>query len=97
MEDSILDEETLTRVAQSARLKLSEENAQKLHCDMESILTSFKELQSLKTQDKELFYPNNVNNVLRNDNNPQPFFEKEKILSQVPKREEENIIVPKSL
>jgi aspartyl-tRNA(Asn)/glutamyl-tRNA(Gln) amidotransferase subunit C len=56
------------RVAQIARLKLSEQEVQKFSKDLESILDAFQDLERVDTKGvKPAFQPIETKNVLRKD------------------------------
>jgi aspartyl-tRNA(Asn)/glutamyl-tRNA(Gln) amidotransferase subunit C len=62
------DKKTVQKVAEVARLKLSESELEKFSKDLDSILEAFKSMQAADTRDaKPTFQPVGVKNVLRDD------------------------------
>jgi len=64
----MMDRKTVKKVAEIARLRLTEKEAGKFSKDMTSILDAFKELEKADTKDvKPTFQPVPVKNVTRED------------------------------
>jgi len=64
----IVDEKTVKKVAEVARLTLTEEEIKKFSQDLENILDAFKELEKVNTEKVEpTFQPIEANDVLRED------------------------------
>jgi aspartyl-tRNA(Asn)/glutamyl-tRNA(Gln) amidotransferase subunit C len=60
--------ETLRRVAQVARLKLSDQELEKFSKDLEAMLEAFRDLENVDTKGvKPSFQPIETKNVLRKD------------------------------
>jgi aspartyl-tRNA(Asn)/glutamyl-tRNA(Gln) amidotransferase subunit C len=60
--------ETLRRVAQVARLKLSDQEMEKFSKDLEAMLEAFRDLENVDTKGvKPSFQPIETKNVLRKD------------------------------
>jgi aspartyl-tRNA(Asn)/glutamyl-tRNA(Gln) amidotransferase subunit C len=63
-----LEENTIIRVAEVARLNLGPQEAARFSKDLENILTAFKKLDKAKTEGVEpAFQPVQVQNVFRDD------------------------------
>lgn len=91
------DEETLKKVAEICRLKLSEEEAASLKKDLESILEQFKVIQEVGG-DERLYYVNEAANELREDEiKNKSEGEVEAIVGQFQKKEARFLVAPKSL
>ena len=66
--DSKVDQATVMKVAEIARLSLSEKEVEEFSKDMESILDAFKDLQELDVSKvKPTFQPIETKNVMRED------------------------------
>lgn len=77
----------IKRVAQIARLKLSEHELHKFSKDMESILEAFKDLERVPTKGiKPSFQPIETKNVLRKDR-VEPSLKQEQALSNTKNKE----------
>jgi len=64
----MLDKKIVKKVAEVARLNLSEEELNKFSEDMESILHAFRDMQNVETSRvKPTFQPVETKNVLRED------------------------------
>jgi aspartyl-tRNA(Asn)/glutamyl-tRNA(Gln) amidotransferase subunit C len=62
------DKETVKKVAEIARITISEEEVKEFSKDMESILDAFKDLQKIDTTNvKPTFQPLETKNVMRDD------------------------------
>ncbi len=62
------DKKTVRKVAEIARLNLTEKELDKFSKDMDSILKAFKDMQNVNTgRVKPTFQPIEVKNVLRED------------------------------
>jgi len=74
----IVDEKTVKKVAEVARLKLSEDELKKFSKDLNNILDAFKELDKVKTDGiQPTFWPIEVKDVLREDKVSESLEEKE--------------------
>lgn len=63
-----IDKELVKRVADNARLKLTEEEVEKFTKQLEDILSTFKEIDEVDTKNVEpSFHPQEIKNVLRED------------------------------
>ncbi|RLI97091.1 MAG: Asp-tRNA(Asn)/Glu-tRNA(Gln) amidotransferase subunit GatB [Candidatus Aenigmatarchaeota archaeon] len=63
-----IDKETVRKVAQVARLRLSENEVREFSKDMESILEAFEDLKEMDTENvKPTFQPIDTKNVMRDD------------------------------
>jgi len=79
----------IKKVAEVARLNLSEEEIKKFSKDLENILEAFKELEKVNTESVEpTFQPIEVKDVLREDK-IEDSFGQEKALSQIKTNKEE--------
>ena len=66
--DSKVDKETVKKVAEIARITLSEDEVAEFSKDMESILGAFKDIQKLDTSAvRPTFQPIETKNVMRDD------------------------------
>lgn len=93
----MIDEQTLDRIAEISRLKLSAQEKSELQKDLSSILQSFSKIREIEARGKELYYVRKVVNALRKDKARKKEEEAKGIRSQFNKREEEYMIAPKSL
>ena len=79
--------DTVKRVAQVARLRLSDEEVQKFSKDLGSILEAFQDLGKVPTEGvKPSFQPIETKNVLRKDS-VEPSLAQEQALSNTKNRE----------
>jgi aspartyl-tRNA(Asn)/glutamyl-tRNA(Gln) amidotransferase subunit C len=63
-----VDEEAIRKVAQVARLELTEEEASRLSGDLSEVIEAFRVLQEIPTKDvKPTFQPIETTNVTRED------------------------------
>jgi aspartyl-tRNA(Asn)/glutamyl-tRNA(Gln) amidotransferase subunit C len=63
-----IDKQLVKRVAENARLKLSEQELEKFTKQLEDILQAFKEIDKVDTDRiKPSFHPQEIKNVLRED------------------------------
>lgn len=63
-----IDEQLVKRVAENARLKLSEHELEKFTKQLEDILKAFKEIDKVDTDNvKPSFHPQEIKNVFRED------------------------------
>lgn len=84
----MITKEEITKLANLARIKLSENEKKELQKDMEQILDYFKKLQTLNTEGSEEFILTQNLNEFRKDENPNEEGEfSEKLLEQAPNRE----------
>jgi len=66
--DPKVDKETVKKVADIARITLSEDEVAEFSADMESILDAFKDIQKMDTsKTKPTFQPLQTKNVMRDD------------------------------
>ena len=64
----MIDEKTVLKVAQIARINLTEEEAKKFAKDLQNVLEAFETLESVDTKGiKPSFQPIEIKNVLRED------------------------------
>jgi len=62
------DKDTVRKVAEIARITLTEEEVSEFSSDMESILEAFKDLQKMEVRNmKPTFQPLETKNVMRDD------------------------------
>ncbi len=84
----MIDEQTVKRVAEVARLNLTEEEVKGYSKDLTNILETFKELEKVKTDGVEpTFQPIEVKDVLREDI-IEPSLSQEEALSNTKKNKE---------
>jgi len=82
-------------VANLAKIKLTSEEADKLQLQLENILSFFKELESLNTENVQpLSHVLDVKNVFREDV-PKESINKKEILELAPEKNDDFIKVPK--
>jgi len=82
-------------VANLAKIKLTSEEADKLQLQLDNILSFFKDLENLNTENIEpLSHVLDVKNVFRDDN-PKVSISKEEILDLAPEKNDDFIKVPK--
>ena len=82
-------------VANLAKIKLTPEEADKLQLQLDNILSFFKDLENLNTENIEpLSHILDVKNVFRDDN-PKTSISKEEILDLAPEKNDDFIKVPK--
>jgi len=63
-----IDKELIKRVADNARLKLTEQEIEKFTKQLEDILQAFKEIDKVNTDNvKPSFHPQEIKNVFRED------------------------------
>lgn len=93
------DDETLKKVAETCRLKLSEEEAKALKKDLQIILEQFKEIQKAGEGAEEgLYYVNETTNELREDEvKKKDEKETEEIVKLFSKKDGRFMVAPKSL
>jgi aspartyl-tRNA(Asn)/glutamyl-tRNA(Gln) amidotransferase subunit C len=66
--DAKVDRETVKKVAEIARITLSEDEVKEFSKDMEAIMYAFKDIQSMDTAKvKPTFQPIETKNVMRDD------------------------------
>ena len=64
----MIDEKTVLKVAQIARINLTEEEAKKFAKDLQNVLEAFETLKSVDTKGvKPSFQPIEIKNVMRKD------------------------------
>ncbi len=87
-----MDRQTILKVAEIARLKLTEEELSRFEKEFEKIFDYFSDLKKLELQ-KEFGYATDNKNVFREDiiNSKNP----EEILKPVPKTDKRYLKVPK--
>ena len=91
------DKKTVKKVAEIARLNLSEEELDKLSKDLDSILKAFKFMQNVDTKKvKPTFQPIEVKNVLREDK-VKPGLSQKKALSNTKLKEKGFFKGPKAV
>lgn len=61
------DEKTIKKVAEIARLELSEREVKEFSADMKTILGAFRELEKIKTSAEPAFQPIELKDVLKED------------------------------
>jgi aspartyl-tRNA(Asn)/glutamyl-tRNA(Gln) amidotransferase subunit C len=89
--------DTVKRVAQVARLQLSESELQKFSKDLEAMLDAFKDLERLDTKGvKPSFQPIETKNVLRKDR-VEPSLTQEQALSNTKNKEKGFFKGPKAV
>ncbi|HLD57844.1 MAG TPA: Asp-tRNA(Asn)/Glu-tRNA(Gln) amidotransferase subunit GatC [archaeon] len=85
----IVDEKTVKKVGEVARLNLTEQEIDGYSKDLTNILEAFKELEKVKTDDVEpTFQPIEVKDVLREDI-VEPSLSQEEALSNIKKNKED--------
>lgn len=89
-----VDKKIIEKVAEIARLKLSDEETERFEKEFENILEHFSILEKLKLKNEFGYATENVN-VLRDDKKRKQ--NAEKILKNVPKIEGKLLKVPKGL
>ncbi|MBI4019878.1 MAG: Asp-tRNA(Asn)/Glu-tRNA(Gln) amidotransferase subunit GatC [Candidatus Aenigmarchaeota archaeon] len=83
-----IDRETVKRVAEVARLRLTDRETEKFSRDLGDILGAFKELERVDTKNvKPTFQPIEVKNVLREDK-AEKSLSREEALSNTKNKEE---------
>ena len=97
MVETIINDSTIERVSEIARLKLSDKEKVKFREEFERILEEFSIIDEIKVGDKELYYVVENVNVLRKDSSPKPFNKINDIKSNFNKKEDEYIVVPRNL
>ncbi|MFH1285982.1 MAG: Asp-tRNA(Asn)/Glu-tRNA(Gln) amidotransferase subunit GatC [Candidatus Micrarchaeota archaeon] len=90
-----MDESTLKRVAEIARLKLSEEELASLNDEITEILEQFEQISELRGE-QELYYVSEQKIALRKDA-VSPSGKSEEILALFTKSKERFLVAPKSL
>ncbi len=84
----MIDEQTVKKVAEVARLNLTEREVKEYAQDLTNILEAFKELEKVKTDGVEpTFQPIEVKDVLREDV-VEPSLSQEEALSNIKKNKE---------
>lgn len=94
MAETELDDETLKRIAEVARLKLDDEEAGEIKKDMKTILAHFKKIQEIR-EGEEIFYVRDVHSELREDVAEKK--EREDIVKQFNKKVGRHMAAPKAL
>ncbi|HNZ87696.1 MAG TPA: Asp-tRNA(Asn)/Glu-tRNA(Gln) amidotransferase subunit GatC [Methanofastidiosum sp.] len=97
MVETIINENTIERVSEIARLKLSDKEKIRFRDEFERILEEFSIIDEIKVGDKELYYVVENVNVLREDSSPKPFNKINDIKNNFNKKEDEYIVVPRNL
>jgi len=97
MVETIINENTIERVSEIARLKLSDKEKIRFREEFERILEEFSVIDEIKVGDKELYYVVENVNVLREDSSPKPFNKINDIKNNFNKKEDEYIVVPRNL
>lgn len=93
----VIDKNILSKISEAARLRLSEEELVAFENQFSSILEYFSIVNEIDAGEDELNYVTSNKNVLRIDAKPLNFSGRENILRQVPRRNNDMIVVPKSL
>ncbi len=94
---NLFDDETLKKVAETCRLKLSEEESASLKKDLQAILEQFKEIRDVGGEEK-LYYVNEAANELREDEvKPNDKEGVEEIFKLFSKKEGRFMAAPKNL
>ena len=92
-----IDPQTLSRVAEIARLKLSDEDCRAFEKDLNSILDSFSLINEIQAKGEGLYYVREVQSLLRKDAAKQ-FDGAAEIRGQFSKRKQSGeMLAPKSL
>lgn len=92
-----ITEEMVEYVAILSRLKLSDEEKVQVQNDLGSIIDYIDLLNNVDTTDIEpMSHTFAIKNVFRKDE-VQPSFDREELLKNAPKRDEESFIVPKTV
>lgn len=97
MVETIINQNTIERVSEIARLKLSDKEIIRFRDEFERILEEFSIIDEIKVGDKELYYVVENVNVLREDSSPKPFNKINDIKNNFNKKEDEYIVVPRNL
>lgn len=63
----LIDEETLKKVAQISRLKLTEQELSELQKDLNTILEYFSQINEIEAKGEELYYVKDLRNAFRKD------------------------------
>jgi len=91
----MMDRKTVEKVAEIARLRLTEEELDRFSKDMASILQAFKVLDKIETKDvKPTFQPVEIKNVMREDV-IEPCISQEEALANTRNKEEGQFRGPK--
>lgn len=62
-----MEKEDIKKIAEIAKIKLSEDECEKLLDEMNEILNYFSKIEEMKISDEELYYVNEIYNPLRED------------------------------
>ena len=93
----MVDKKTVKKVAQIARINLTEKELKKFSGDLNSILNAFKILDELNTKNvKPTFQPIEVKNVMRDDKIEKSLTQKE-ALSNTKNKEKKYFKGPRAL
>ena len=90
-----VDRKTVKKVAELARLDLTEKELAKFSRDLDEVLSAFRRLQRIPTRGvKPTFQPVEVRNVLRDDR-VEPSIPRERLLKNLKNREDGYIKGPR--
>ncbi|MBI5229111.1 Asp-tRNA(Asn)/Glu-tRNA(Gln) amidotransferase subunit GatC [Candidatus Micrarchaeota archaeon] len=92
----MIDQDTLKKVAQISRLKLSEQEIQELQKDLNTILDYFSKINEIAAKGEEMYYVKAVRNAVRKDL-PRKCDKDEKIRKAFNKKQENWLLAPRSL
>ncbi|OIO26348.1 hypothetical protein AUJ14_02000 [Candidatus Micrarchaeota archaeon CG1_02_55_22] len=92
----VIDEQTLERVAQIARLKLSPEESIALKKDLNSLLDYFSKINEIEAKGEELYYINSPKSVRRKDE-PVPCKAAPALRKEFAKQKDGYLLAPKNL
>ena len=98
MRDSIqIDADLISYLEDLSCLTLTDDEKLRLTGDLQDILSGMAKLTQLDTENvPECSHPFDITNVFREDE-PQSSFDRELILKNAPKRDDETFIVPKTV
>jgi len=92
----VIDEQTLERVAQIARLKLSPEESVSLKRDLNSLLDYFSKINEIESKGEELYYINSPKPSRRKDE-PSPCTSAPALRKEFAKQKDGYLLAPKNL
>jgi aspartyl/glutamyl-tRNA(Asn/Gln) amidotransferase C subunit len=92
-----IEKQTMKRISDTARIKLSEKEEETLTKDLNNILSFFSEIKKLDLKEEEEYYIGRKKSKLRKDKAKNRGDESSEIIKAFNSKEEDYLIAPKTL